>query len=87
MAAAGNVYRHEYEVVDDGLVWDTIPTRIGMLAYCIGHRTQSTRKADRLKKTGDDMVRCSDVILRVRAESPASMIRIRCAERNTHKEV
>src|ERR1700692_4664837 len=24
VAAAGNVYRHEYEVVDDGLVWHTI---------------------------------------------------------------
>ena len=24
LAAAGNVYRHEYEVVDDALVWTTI---------------------------------------------------------------
>jgi uncharacterized protein with HEPN domain len=24
VAAAGNVYRHEYEVIDDGLVWHTI---------------------------------------------------------------
>jgi uncharacterized protein with HEPN domain len=24
VAAAGNVYRHEYEVVDDALVWHTI---------------------------------------------------------------
>ncbi len=24
IAASGNVYRHEYEVVDDGLIWHTI---------------------------------------------------------------
>lgn len=24
VAAAGNIYRHEYEVVDDGLVWYTV---------------------------------------------------------------
>ena len=58
VAAAGNVYRHEYEVVDDGLVWHTI--QHGLAACCIGHGDQATRKIDRLKKTGDGTTPCSE---------------------------
>src|ERR1017187_6617623 len=31
VAGAGNVYRHEYEVVDDGLVWHTIQHGLAIL--------------------------------------------------------
>ena len=31
VAAAGNVYRHEYEVVDGNLLWNTVQTRLGTL--------------------------------------------------------
>ena len=37
MAAAGNVYRHGYDVVDDNFVWNVVlndlePLRVAMLA-------------------------------------------------------
>jgi uncharacterized protein with HEPN domain len=33
VAAAGNVYRHEYEVVDDTLVWHTIQHGLATLRH------------------------------------------------------
>ena len=44
IAAAGNVYRHEYEVVDDGLVW-----------YTVQHELEPLREAvaDELKRLGN----------------------------------
>ena len=41
VAAAGNVYRHEYEMVDDGLVWHTIQHGLASL------RDVSDRELDR----------------------------------------
>ncbi len=43
LAAAGNVYRHEYEVVDDVLVWSTIQHELGPLRETV---------ADELKRLG-----------------------------------
>ncbi len=40
IAAAGNVYRHEYEVVDDGLVWYTIQHELESLREAIAHELQ-----------------------------------------------
>lgn len=31
MAAAGNVYRHEYEVVDERLIWRTVRRDLAVL--------------------------------------------------------
>lgn len=31
IAAAGNVYRHEYEAVDESLIWHTVRHDLGML--------------------------------------------------------
>jgi uncharacterized protein with HEPN domain len=31
VAAAGNVYRHEYEAVDEALVWHTVRHGLGVL--------------------------------------------------------
>ena len=47
VAAAGNVYRHEYEVVDDGLVWHTIQHGLASL------RTLSDIELKRSAKPAD----------------------------------
>ena len=40
IAAAGNVYRHEYEVVDAGLVWYTIQHELAPLREAVMHELQ-----------------------------------------------
>jgi uncharacterized protein with HEPN domain len=45
VAAAGNVYRHEYEVIDDALVWHTIQHELAQL------RELSKAELERLRKT------------------------------------
>jgi len=48
VAAAGNVYRHEYEVVDDALVWHTI--KFGLS----GLRDAAAAELARLPATGSE---------------------------------
>ena len=35
IAAAGNVYRHEYETVDDALIWHTVKHSLDELGYAV----------------------------------------------------
>jgi len=35
VAAAGNVYRHEYEVVDDALIWHTVQRELSPLREAV----------------------------------------------------
>lgn len=43
IAAAGNVYRHEYEAVDEALIWHTVQHDLGVL------RGVATAEFDRLQ--------------------------------------
>jgi len=44
IAAVGNVYRHEYETVDDALVWHTVSQSLDELAAAV--RAELTRLGD-----------------------------------------
>jgi uncharacterized protein with HEPN domain len=46
VAAAGNVYRHEYEAVDDGLVWHTIQHGLARLRNVSDTELQRSAKAN-----------------------------------------
>jgi uncharacterized protein with HEPN domain len=45
VAAAGNLYRHEYEVIDDAVVWHTVQHDLAEL------RDLSEAELDRLRRT------------------------------------
>ena len=46
VAAAGNVYRHEYEVVDEALVWHTVQHGLAGLRKVVVAEAQRVEKAD-----------------------------------------
>ena len=46
IAAAGNVYRHEYETVDDALLWHTATHSLDALEVAVREELRRVRSAD-----------------------------------------